>query len=105
MAAAQAAERAARVSGDPVLINAGLDAVRTAATTAGRLRDAHRVSAGRLALLTEIDRDDPAAACLARARGRLGDLAALETALEGWRRIGASFEYACTLSLRSGRSA
>lgn len=61
-AAAWAAERAARVSGDPVLINATLDAVRTAATTAGRLRDAHRVSAERLALLTEIDRDDPRAA-------------------------------------------
>jgi hypothetical protein len=41
-----------------------------------------------------------AAACLARARGRLeGDPAALAEAVAGWERIGARFERACTLLL------
>jgi predicted ATPase/DNA-binding CsgD family transcriptional regulator len=61
-ALAEAAERAARATGDPVLINASLDAVRTAATSAGRLRDAHRISTERFGLLASLDRDDPQAA-------------------------------------------
>jgi predicted ATPase/DNA-binding CsgD family transcriptional regulator len=61
-ALATAAEAAARVTGDPVLINASLDAVRTAATAAGRLRDAHRISTERFSLLGSMDRDDPRAA-------------------------------------------
>ncbi|MFD5090297.1 hypothetical protein ACFWMR_06825 [Amycolatopsis thailandensis] len=45
-----------------------------------------------------------AAACLARARGRLhDDRAALEEAVNGWRAIGARFELACTLSLLPDR--
>jgi predicted ATPase/DNA-binding CsgD family transcriptional regulator len=59
---ARAAERAARVTGDPVLINASLDAVRTAATGAGHLREAHRFSTERFELLASMDRDDPRAA-------------------------------------------
>ncbi|MDT4971445.1 MAG: hypothetical protein QOG22_1588 [Pseudonocardiales bacterium] len=38
-------------------------------------------------------------ACLARARGRLGDVAELERSVELWERIGARFERACTLLL------
>ncbi|MFB9527445.1 ATP-binding protein [Nonomuraea roseola] len=52
----------ARATGDPVLISAGLDAVATAAVRAGRYRDAHRLTGERLALLSEMDRDDPRAA-------------------------------------------
>jgi hypothetical protein len=45
-----------------------------------------------------------AAACLARARGRLhGDRAALEEAVSGWQAIGARFERACTLCLLPDR--
>jgi predicted ATPase/DNA-binding CsgD family transcriptional regulator len=41
-----------------------------------------------------------AAACLARATGRLhGDRAALQESLAGWQRIGSRFERACTLLL------
>lgn len=41
-----------------------------------------------------------AAACLARARGRLhGERAALEESVAGWERIGARFERAVTLLL------
>ena len=41
-----------------------------------------------------------AAACLARANGRLHhDRAALEESLAGWQRIGSRFEHACTLLL------
>jgi len=41
-----------------------------------------------------------AAACLARANGRLhNDCAALEESLEGGQRIGSRFERACTLLL------
>jgi predicted ATPase/DNA-binding CsgD family transcriptional regulator len=44
--------------------------------------------------------NDWAAACLARAEGRLtGDQAALERSVAGWERIGAEFERACTLAL------
>jgi predicted ATPase/DNA-binding CsgD family transcriptional regulator len=59
---AAAAEMAARATGDPVLINASLDAVRTAATTLGRLREAHRISTERFRLLPLMDRDNPGAA-------------------------------------------
>jgi hypothetical protein len=46
-----------------------------------------------------------AAACLARAAGRLrGDDAALEQSLAGWERIDARFERACTLLLMNGRA-
>ena len=46
-----------------------------------------------------------AAACLARAAGRLhGDRDALEQSLEGWERIEARFERACTLTLIADRA-
>ncbi|MFC3448556.1 hypothetical protein [Amycolatopsis speibonae] len=45
-----------------------------------------------------------AAACLARARGRMhDDRAALEEAINGWQAIGARFELACTLGLLPDR--
>ncbi|MFI0350858.1 ATP-binding protein [Actinomadura sp. 9N407] len=53
------AVEAARATADPVLISGALDALRTAAATSGRLRDAHRLSAERLALLPLMDADDP----------------------------------------------
>ena len=47
-----------------------------------------------------------AAACLARARGRLhGDRDALAESVTGWERIGARFERACTLLLLADRAA
>ena len=47
-----------------------------------------------------------AAACLARAAGRLnGDRAALEQSVAGWERIDARFERACTLLLLDNRAA
>ena len=47
-----------------------------------------------------------AAACLARARGRLtGDPQAIAAALEEWERLDARFERACTLLLVPGREA
>jgi hypothetical protein len=47
-----------------------------------------------------------AAACLARATGRLhDDRSALEQSLEGWQHIGARFEAACTLLLIPDRAA
>ncbi|MGW8846309.1 ATP-binding protein [Streptomyces xiamenensis] len=47
-----------------------------------------------------------AAACLARAAGRLdGDPVALHASLAGWERIGATFERACTLTLLPDREA
>lgn len=52
----------ARATGDPVLISAGLDAVTTAAVRAGRHREARRYTEERLALLSEMDRDDPRSA-------------------------------------------
>jgi hypothetical protein len=46
-----------------------------------------------------------AAACLARAAGRLhDDRAALEESLAGWQRIGSRFEHACTLLLLPDRA-
>jgi hypothetical protein len=46
-----------------------------------------------------------AAACLARAAGRLhGDRGALEESLAGWERIQARFERACTLMLLEDRA-
>jgi predicted ATPase/DNA-binding CsgD family transcriptional regulator len=53
------AVRAARATGDPVLISAGLCAMGTAALHAGRLRDANRITRERLTLLPLMDRDDP----------------------------------------------
>ncbi|MET7971415.1 LuxR C-terminal-related transcriptional regulator [Micromonospora sp. NPDC005305] len=58
---AAAALAAARAAGDPVLISASLDAVGGAAGRAGRLREAHRVTGERIALLPELSRDDPSA--------------------------------------------
>ncbi len=50
--------------------------------------------------------NDWAAACLARSRGRLsGDAAALTAAAEGFERIGARFERACTWLLVPARAA
>jgi predicted ATPase/DNA-binding CsgD family transcriptional regulator len=47
-----------------------------------------------------------AAACLARANGRLhDDRAALEESLAGWQRIGSRFEHACSLLLMPGLAA
>ena len=47
-----------------------------------------------------------AAACLARANGRLHhDRAALEESLAGWQRIGSRFEHACTLLLMPDQAA
>jgi predicted ATPase/DNA-binding CsgD family transcriptional regulator len=43
--------------------------------------------------------NDWAAACLARARGRLGDPIAMANAVERWERIDARFEGACTVAL------
>ncbi|MFF0309654.1 ATP-binding protein [Streptosporangium sp. NPDC004379] len=59
--AASAAE-AARATGDPVLVSGALDAVSTAAATAGRLREAYRVTRERLSLLAAMSRDDPRSA-------------------------------------------
>jgi predicted ATPase/DNA-binding CsgD family transcriptional regulator len=56
---AATAVAAAREAGDPVLINAALDAIHFAAVRAGRLREAHRISRERLALLDAMDRDEP----------------------------------------------
>ncbi|SCL46534.1 Predicted ATPase [Micromonospora citrea] len=56
---AAAALAAARSAGDPVLVSAALEAVSVAATTAGRLREAHRVTGERIALLPSLPRDDP----------------------------------------------
>ncbi len=61
-ALAEVAVEAAKASGDPVLISAGLDAVRTAAMTAGRARDAHRITTQRLTLLATMSPEDPRAA-------------------------------------------
>ncbi|MFI9598038.1 ATP-binding protein, partial [Nonomuraea sp. NPDC052265] len=52
----------ARTTGDAVLISAGLDAVTTAAVRAGRHHEARRHTEERLALLSEMDRDDPRSA-------------------------------------------
>ncbi|MEN3537599.1 LuxR C-terminal-related transcriptional regulator [Microbispora sp. ZYX-F-249] len=59
---ARDAVRAARATGDPVLLSAALDAVSAAETTAGRLREAHRVTQERFALLAAMPRHDPRAA-------------------------------------------
>ncbi|MFC0863867.1 LuxR C-terminal-related transcriptional regulator [Sphaerimonospora cavernae] len=58
-ALSEIAVAAARSAGDPVLVSAGLDAVSTAAATAGRLREAHRVTRERFSLLADLPRDDP----------------------------------------------
>jgi predicted ATPase/DNA-binding CsgD family transcriptional regulator len=62
---------------------------------------------GRLTAAQPAGREnDWAAACLARARGRLhGDRGALAESVTGWERIGARFERACTLLLLADRAA
>jgi predicted ATPase/DNA-binding CsgD family transcriptional regulator len=50
---------AARQTGDPVLINAALDAVIVGLDTSGRLREAHQLSKERAALLTSMPRHEP----------------------------------------------
>ncbi|GAA3613780.1 hypothetical protein GCM10022419_118650 [Nonomuraea rosea] len=61
-------------------------------------------AADRLAA-TSADENDWAAACLARARGRLHeDHGQFRIALEIWERIDARFEHACTLLLLPGRA-
>ncbi|WP_171064620.1 ATP-binding protein, partial [Actinomadura soli] len=61
-ARAEEAVAAARATGDPVLLSAGLDATVSAALREGRLRDAHRIALSRLDLLDVLPRDDPASA-------------------------------------------
>ncbi|HEY7489446.1 MAG TPA: LuxR C-terminal-related transcriptional regulator [Streptosporangiaceae bacterium] len=51
--------QAARATADPVIISAALHAASTAAVNTGRLRDGHRLTRERFALLAEMDRDDP----------------------------------------------
>jgi tetratricopeptide (TPR) repeat protein len=59
---ARIAEQTARAAADPVLISASLDATRTTATAAGRLRDAYRISTERVSLLASMDQNCPRAA-------------------------------------------
>ena len=68
---------------------------------------AHPDAAHRLAAAAPVAQENLwAAACLARARGRLhDDRAALEESLAGWQRIGSRFERACTLLLLPDRAA
>ncbi|MFL6143345.1 MAG: ATP-binding protein [Labedaea sp.] len=62
-------------------------------------------AAGRLAAAEPTGHENLwAAACLDRARGRLGDRAALERSVRGWDLIGARFERACTLLLLDDRA-
>ncbi|GIF46172.1 putative ATPase [Asanoa ferruginea] len=60
-ALADAAVAAARAAGDPVVLSAALDALRTAAVDARRFADARAHSAERRALLATVDRAQPAA--------------------------------------------
>jgi predicted ATPase/DNA-binding CsgD family transcriptional regulator len=62
LARAEVAVAAARETGDPVLISAGLDAVSTAARNAGSLSAVRRLTDERMTLLGEMDRTDPYAA-------------------------------------------
>jgi hypothetical protein len=64
-------------------------------------------AAHRLAISAEAAQENLwAAACLARASGRLhDDRAALEESLAGWQHIGSRFEQACTLLLLPDRAA
>jgi hypothetical protein len=59
---ARIAEQTARAAAEPVLISASLDATRTAATAAGRLREAYRISTQRVSLLASMDENCPRAA-------------------------------------------
>ncbi|MEV4580386.1 LuxR C-terminal-related transcriptional regulator [Nonomuraea jabiensis] len=59
-ALAMAAVGAARAAGDPILVSAALDAARTVAVNEGRTRQAHRITAERLALLSGLDAYSPA---------------------------------------------
>jgi predicted ATPase len=58
-ALAEDAVAAARRTGDPLLVSAALGALRGAAVVDGRLRDAHRLSTERLALVPALDPTDP----------------------------------------------
>jgi hypothetical protein len=70
---------------------------------AARLPDAAGILSSAVSRSRE---NDWAAACLARATGRLhGDIDALTASLDGWERIGARVERACTLLLLPGRAA
>jgi predicted ATPase/DNA-binding CsgD family transcriptional regulator len=53
---------AAHACGDPLLVNAALDALCSAALHDGEVRAAHRITRDRLALLPGLDRTDPACA-------------------------------------------
>ncbi|MEV4015732.1 LuxR C-terminal-related transcriptional regulator [Nonomuraea angiospora] len=57
---ARTAVEAARAAGDPILISAALDAARTVATNEGRGREAHLITAERLASLSGLDPHGPA---------------------------------------------
>ncbi|MEO3867913.1 hypothetical protein ABGB18_03690 [Nonomuraea sp. B12E4] len=59
---AEAAVAAARVTGDPVIISAAMDATGTLAIRAGRFRTAYRIARERLALVEAMDRRHPASA-------------------------------------------
>ncbi len=56
---APVAVAAARATGDPVLVSAGLDGIGIVALAAGRFREAHRIATERVALLDAMSRDDP----------------------------------------------
>jgi predicted ATPase/DNA-binding CsgD family transcriptional regulator len=56
------AVEAARVTGNPVLVCAALDATCHLAAHAGRQREAYRIARERLAMLSNLDRTDPSTA-------------------------------------------
>ncbi|MCX5065993.1 LuxR C-terminal-related transcriptional regulator [Micromonospora lupini] len=56
---AAVAEATAKATGDPVLISASLDGVGTAASLAGRRREAHQLTRQRLELIEAMDRNAP----------------------------------------------
>ncbi|MFI6818551.1 ATP-binding protein [Nonomuraea sp. NPDC050328] len=57
--AAEHAVATAQATGDPVLLSAALDALTMAHARKGELREAYRTAAERLALIDDMDRDDP----------------------------------------------
>ncbi|MEV0720859.1 hypothetical protein AB0H87_40545, partial [Asanoa sp. NPDC050611] len=61
-ALAALAVEAARRTGSPVLLSGALDALGAVAAQEGRLGEARRIAGQRVALLAQLDRDDPAAA-------------------------------------------
>ncbi|MEV0587456.1 LuxR C-terminal-related transcriptional regulator [Nonomuraea sp. NPDC050310] len=56
---AEHAVATAQATGDPVLLSAALDALTMAHARKGELREAYRTAAERLALIDDMDRDDP----------------------------------------------